>query len=227
MSEISEAARQLKTLREQAGLSMRVVADSLGWRLTKYQHYEDRYRRRFLPIELARHLADLFSPHGVNPAEVMELAGVDADRSLPGSGVIVRPGDGGTQPTAQRDLPVMGAVRGGSTGFYFNDGDPKEYVERPASLAGATNAFALYVDGDSMEPRYFAGEVLYVNPNRPLTKSCFVAVELTDGRGIIKQFLRRSDEQVVLHQFNPPKDIKLPAKDIKNIYRIVAAGEAG
>lgn len=227
MTEISEAARQLKTLREQAGLSMRVVADSLGWRLTKYQHYEDRYRRRFLPIELARHLADLFSPHGVNPAEVMELAGVGADRSLPGSGVIIRPGDGGAQPTAQRDLPVMGAVRGGSTGFYFNDGDPKEYVERPASLAGATNAFALYVDGDSMEPRYFAGEVLYVNPNRPLTKSCFVAVELTDGRGIIKQFLRRSDEQVVLHQFNPPKDIKLPAKDIKNIYRIVAAGEAG
>ena len=226
MSEISEAARQLKTLRERSGLSMRVVADSLGWRLTKYQHYEDRYRRRFLPIELARHLADLFSPQGVNPAEVMELAGVGLDRSLPGSGVIIRGGDGG-QPTPQRDLPIMGTVRGGSTGFYFNDGDPKEFVERPASLAGSTNAFALYVDGDSMEPRYFAGEVLFVNPNRPLTKSCFVAVELTDGRGLIKQFLRRNDDQVVLHQFNPAKDIKLSAKDIKNIYRIVAAGEAG
>jgi SOS-response transcriptional repressor LexA len=226
MSEISEAARQLKALREQAGLSMRVVADSLGWRLTKYQHYEDRYRRRFLPIELARHLADLFAPHGVNPAEVMELAGVGLDRSLPGSGVIIR-GDAGPQPTAPRDLPIMGAVRGGSTGFYFNDGDPKEYVERPASLAGSTNAFALYVDGDSMEPRYFAGEVLFVNPNRPLTKNCFVAVELTDGRGLIKQFLRRNDDQVVLHQFNPARDIKLSAKDIKNIYRIIAAGEAG
>jgi len=225
MSEISEAARQLKTLRERSGLSMRVVADSLGWRLTKYQHYEDRYRRRFLPIELARHLADLFSPHGVNPAEVMELAGVGLDRSLPGSGVIIRGGDGG-QPTPQRDLPIMGTVRGGSTGFYFNDGDPKEFVERPASLAGSTNAFALYVDGDSMEPRYFAGEVLFVNPNRPLTKNCFVAVELTDGRGLIKQFLRRNDDQVVLHQFNPAKDIKVPAKDIKNIYRIVAAGES-
>ena len=35
MSEISEAARQLKALREQAGLSMRVVAEFLGWRLTK------------------------------------------------------------------------------------------------------------------------------------------------------------------------------------------------
>jgi phage repressor protein C with HTH and peptisase S24 domain len=42
---------------------------------------------------------------------------------------------------------------------------------------------------------------------------------------MIKQFLRRSDDQVVLHQFNPAKDLKLAAKDIKNIYRIVAAGE--
>ena len=129
---------------------MRVVADSLGWRLTKYQHYEDRYRRRFLPIELARHLADLFAPHGVNPAEVMELAGVGLDRSLPGSGVIIR-SDAGAQPTAQRDLPVMGAVRGGSTGFYFNDGDPKEYVERPASLRPCANRRA-YPCGSSRIP---------------------------------------------------------------------------
>jgi phage repressor protein C with HTH and peptisase S24 domain len=155
----------------------------------------------------------------------MELAGVGADRSLPAGGVVLRPGE--AQPTPQRDLPVMGAVRGGAAGFYFNEGEAKEYVERPISLAGARNAFALYADGDSMEPRYYAGEVLYVNPNRPITKGCFVAVELADGRGLIKQFLRRSDDQMVLHQLNPAKDIRLQAKDIKNIYRIVGAGEAG
>ena len=48
MSEVSEAARQLKALRERAGLSMREVAESLGWALTRYQHYEDRYRRRVI-----------------------------------------------------------------------------------------------------------------------------------------------------------------------------------
>src|SRR3546814_8085032 len=46
----------------------------------------------------------------------------------------------------------MGAVKGGSEGFYFNDGDPKEFVSRPSGLDGVANAFALYVDGDSMEP---------------------------------------------------------------------------
>ena len=77
-------------------------------------------------------------------------------------------------PVSPRDLPIMGAVRGGADGFYFNEGEPKEYVVRPANLAGSSNAFALFVDGDSMEPRYFAGEVLYVNPNRPLSRNCWV-----------------------------------------------------
>ena len=122
---------------------------------------------------------------------------------------------------------MIGAVKGGSEGFYFNEGEAKEFVERPANLKGAFNAFALYVDGDSMEPRYFAGELLYVNPNRPITKNCFVAVELADGQGLIKQFLRRSDDEVVLHQFNPTRDIALKADAVKRIYRITGAGEAG
>lgn len=224
--EVSEAARALKRLREQSGLPMRAVADHLGWTLTRYQHYEDRYRRRFLPVELARSLAALFAERGVEAAAVLDLAGLGAGQA--GGRV-----PGAPEPSvaaaalAPRDLPVMGAVKGGSEGFYFNEGEPKEYVLRPASLAGASNGFALYVDGDSMEPRYFAGELVYVNPNRPLTKHCFVAVEMKDGQGLIKQFLKRSDDTVVLRQFNPPKDLRLPAREVKQIYRITGSAEGG
>jgi phage repressor protein C with HTH and peptisase S24 domain len=42
---------------------------------------------------------------------------------------------------------------------------------------------------------------------------------------MIKQFLRRSDDQIVLHQFNPAKDIRLAAKDVKHVYRIIGSGE--
>jgi SOS-response transcriptional repressor LexA len=220
--EVSETARRLKTLREQARLPMRVVAEALGWTLTRYQHYEDRYRRTYLPVELARRLAELFGAHGIDPREILLLAGIEtgaapraASRALPFGGA---PG--------LRDLPVMGTAKGGSEGFYFNDGEPKEHVDRPAGLVGVANAFALYVDGDSMEPRYFAGETVYVNPNRPITRSCFVAVEMQDGQGLIKQFLRRSDEHVVLHQFNPAKDVRLAARDVKQLYRITGAGES-
>jgi phage repressor protein C with HTH and peptisase S24 domain len=227
MSEISEAARQLKELREQAGLTMRAVSEALGWSLTRYQHYEDRYKRRFLPFELARDLEAIFSPHGVESGAVLQLAGIE--HGQPVSQRREPPPPRVTAPTGQgqRDLPVMGAVKGGSEGFYFNEGEAKEFVERPANLRGVSNGLALYVDGDSMEPRYFAGELLYVNPNRPLTKNCFVAVELADGQGLIKQFLRRSDDEVVLRQFNPPKDIHLKAGDVRKIHRITGSAEGG
>lgn len=227
MVEISQVARRLKALREQTGLSMRAVADALGWTLTRYQHYEDRYKRAYLPVELARDLAELFGRHGLDPRQVLELAGFHA----PGSPKQPAPGwpRFGDAPPASpaRDLPVMGAVKGGSEGFYFNEGEPKEFVARPSGLDGVANAFALYVDGDSMEPRYIAGEILYVNPNRPITKGCFVAVELRDGQGMIKQFVKRSDDTVVLRQFNPSKDIRLATREVKRMYRITGASEAG
>src|SRR5215813_3692093 len=140
MTEISEAARRLKVLRERSGLSMREVSEALGWALTRYQHYEDRYRRRFLPVEMCRQLAELFAPRGVDPRAVLELAGLD------GSPInVVSPPPGQLRMTdigrpSAGDLPVMGAVKGGAEGFYFNEGEAKEYVVRPATLAGARNA---------------------------------------------------------------------------------------
>jgi SOS-response transcriptional repressor LexA len=223
MTEISEVARRLKQLRERSGLSMREVAEALGWTLTRYQHYEDRYRRNFLPVDMMRTIAGLFASHGIEPRAVLELAGIDGATS--GQGVVGGRYGESAMVMQNRDLPVIGAVKGGGEGFYFNEGDPKEFVIRPANLAGATNAFALYVQGDSMEPRYFAGEILYVNPNRPVTKGCFVAVEFNDGRGMIKQFQRRDDKLIVLHQFNPSKDLRLQAKEVKQMYRITGAGE--
>jgi phage repressor protein C with HTH and peptisase S24 domain len=226
MTDISEAARRLKELREQAGLTMRAVSEALGWSLTRYQHYEDRYKRRFLPFELARDLETIFAPHGVESGLVLQLAGIE-----PGQPVNQRRGEPvATRPIAapaERDLPVMGAVKGGTEGFHFHAGAPVEFVERPANLRGVANALALYMDGDSMEPRYYAGELLYVNPNRPLTRNCFVAVELADGQGLIRQFLRRGESDVVLRQFNPAKDQHVKAGEVKRIYRITGSAEAG
>jgi phage repressor protein C with HTH and peptisase S24 domain len=230
MSEISPAARRLKLLRQKAGLSMRAVSDALNWPLTRYQHYEDRYRRSYLPLELARQLSDLFAQRGVLPAEVLALAGVEPASESPAPAppsrgpFQLRPLDQPSVPP--RDLPVMGAVKGGAEGIYFNEGEPKEFVDRPPALMGVSNAFALYVDGESMEPRYYAGEILYVNPNRTVTRGCFVAVEMTDGQALIKQFIRRNDEHLVLAQLNPPKEIRLPIAQVKRIYRITGSGEA-
>ena len=134
MSQTSQAARRLKILRERSGHSMRAVAEALGWTLTRYQHYEDRYRRNYLPLELARSLADIFAIRGVPAAEVMALAGLETPApetppaAAPGP-FLPRPIDAPIMPP--RDLPVMGAVKGGTEGFYFNEGEAKEIVVRP------------------------------------------------------------------------------------------------
>jgi hypothetical protein len=198
--------------------------------LTRYQHYEDRYKRRFLPFELARDLEAIFLPHGVEPGSVLQLAGIEP-------GAPTRPREAAARPVTaigpagigagQRDLPVAGSVRGDGDGFVFNTTAPTEFVERPANLRGVFNAFALYMDGDSMEPRYYAGELLYVNPNRPPTRHCFVAVELMNGHGLIRQFLRRSESDLVLHQLNPAKDLHVRTAEVKRVCRITGAVEAG
>jgi SOS-response transcriptional repressor LexA len=232
MSDLSPAARALKRLRNSIGLSMRATADELGWPLTRYQHYEDRYRRRYLPLELAQELAEIFGKRGLPAAKVLELAGIEpgmpeAAEPAPGAprGIEVRPV---ARPlTTTRDLPVIGSVKGGSEPIYLNDGEAKEFVDRPPALVGVSNAFALYVYGESMEPRYYAGEIVYVNPNRPATRGCFVAVELADGQGLIKRFVRRDDDQLVLAQFNPPKEIRLPIAEVKKVYFITGSSEAG
>jgi SOS-response transcriptional repressor LexA len=228
MSEVSEVARRLKELREQAGLTMRSVSDALGWSLTRYQHYEDRYKRKYLPFELARALEDMFVRQGVTAGAVLQLAGLEGSQNLS-----TRPGAAAVRPVSlnaaagQRDLPVHSAFREGSDGFWFVDGDAKEFVERPANLRGVANAFALYADGESMQPRYFAGELLFVNPNRPITPNCFVAIEMTDGRGQVRQFLRRTHDGIFVRRFNPDQEQRLPAPEVKRLYRITGSAELG
>ncbi len=227
MSEVSEVARRLKELREQAGLTMRAVSDSLGWSLTRYQHYEDRYKRKYLPFELARALEEMFVRQGVTSGAVLQLAGIEGSQNA-----APRANPGAARPvslnaaTAQRDLPVNSAFREGWDGFWFIAEEAKEFVERPANLRGVANAFALYTDGDGMQPRYLAGELLYVNPNRPITPNCFVAIEFSDGRGMVRQFLRRTHDGIFVRRLHPDQETRLAAAEVKRLYRITGSTES-
>lgn len=126
----------------------------------------------------------------------------------------------------KKDLPLLGGVRGGTDGVFFDNGRVFEYVNRPPNLQGVVDAFAVYATGDSMEPRFYAGEILFVHPNRPLSRGCFVVIEFTDGRGLVKQFLRQDEKTLTVHQFNPDTDIVFRKNEVKHIFRVVGAAEA-
>src|SRR5262250_597691 len=81
---VSAAARQLKVLRSRAGLSIREVAQALGMEHgSSYQHYEDRFKKPYLPLDLIHKLVPIFEPGGVDPTELYALAGVTAGGERP------------------------------------------------------------------------------------------------------------------------------------------------
>ncbi|GFM28127.1 helix-turn-helix transcriptional regulator [Novosphingobium sp. PY1] len=78
---------QLKELRKAAvpRLSIRGMAEALGIGYSRYAYFEDpkRFKKRELPLDLTRKIAAVLSRHGVDPSEVMKLAGLSEDEAQP------------------------------------------------------------------------------------------------------------------------------------------------
>jgi hypothetical protein len=80
-------APELKKLRLTAkpAISMRQTAAKLGLGHSSYALYENpnTYKKSFLPIDFARKLAVVFSEHGIDPSDVMKLAGLTDSEAEP------------------------------------------------------------------------------------------------------------------------------------------------
>lgn len=73
---------KMRALRARSGLSMRAFASRLGSPLdTRYAYYEEKRFTGPLPIDAARRIAAALMPFGVDPAEVLALAGLSADEA--------------------------------------------------------------------------------------------------------------------------------------------------
>ncbi|QCO00495.1 XRE family transcriptional regulator (plasmid) [Azospirillum argentinense] len=80
----SDIPAKLKALRGKTGLSVREVAEKLGWPASTYSTYEGRYKKSYLPPEKARPIAELFHQYGVDRNDVLMLAGI-ATSAQPGA----------------------------------------------------------------------------------------------------------------------------------------------
>jgi phage repressor protein C with HTH and peptisase S24 domain len=129
-------------------------------------------------------------------------------------------------------IPVIGMGAGGSDGHYEWNGEEIDRVDRPEFLAGVAGAYALYVSGTSMVPRYEDGELLFVNPGRSIVPESYVVVQFHRQAGEegtpcvwIKQFVKRGQKETVFRQLNPPKELKIPTKQIVAVHRVVGTRE--
>lgn len=101
------AAPRLKALRQRTGLSAPQVARAVGREPTSYRYYEDRYDKPLIPVELAMQLVRVFEGLGVEAAEVLALAGIDAGDDLERRLGLA---DAETTPWQPEGDPLAGAV---------------------------------------------------------------------------------------------------------------------
>ena len=117
-----------------------------------------------------------------------------------------RPIPAGVSTSARGDaIPIRSAARGGGDQAMFLGDGPIGYTPRPTNLAGVRDAYAIYMIGDSMEPRYEQGWLLHVNPFKPPTRGRDVVLYKTNDAVLIKQFVRWDGDVLLLRQLNPAR----------------------
>lgn len=78
-----------------------------------------------------------------------------------------------------------------------------------------------------MQPRYFSGELIYVEKQRPPQNGDHVVVELhPDESGTCEAYLKQlvaiTPTKIKLQQYNPAKTIEIDRKRISQILRVLS-----
>lgn len=227
-------ARRVRSLRERAGLTMDEFAKAMGYRgASSVQRYEEAarlkegYLKRDLVAKMERALLGRGSPPIQRP-EVWELAGPEFNfvhTSEPNA--VVQ----STIVTGGKMLPVYGSAVAGVDGEFEMNGSVLYEVMAPPSISPGSGAYAVQVSGDSMEPRYFDGEIVFVDPKHRVKRGDFVIAQIRlEANGpllaYVKRFVRRNVNELVLEQYNPVKELRFPGECVHAVHFVVMGGVA-
>lgn len=221
------------------GETLKSASEKLGRNHAYLQQFVQRGTPARLPEDVRRDLAALLGVaedalRGETPPRRREAA-----RSEPRSAGLDEPPR--TEPLPPRNaavgtavrlgrIPVYGQAVGGTDGQFPLNGSLITEVAAPPSLAGVSGAYAVMVVGTSMEPRYFAGEAVFVNPRLPVRVGDFVVAQIAADEGepplaYVKRYVGQNDKSIRLEQLNPPKKLTFAADRVVSIHRIVMSGE--
>lgn len=138
-------------------------------------------------------------------------------------------------PTATnlpKDVPVLGTAAGGElgNGAFQLSTDVVDYVRRPAGLIGARDAYALYVEGESMSPRFEPGDLVFVHPHRKALVGDYIVIQEPDTdngepRAFIKRLVKVTGTTLRVQQFNPPASIDFILRPGVVWHKVVTDGD--
>lgn len=128
-------------------------------------------------------------------------------------------------------VPVYGQAVGGIDGQFLMNGTILYEVMAPPQIAAISGAYGVQISGDSMFPRYEDGEVAFVDPRRRVKKGDYVVAQIQfdehePPHAYVKRFVRHNAEELVLSQFNPPKELTFDHDQVVSVHFIALAGVA-
>lgn len=144
---------------------------------------------------------------------------------------IIRGSDMTASGRPSKMLPVYGQAVGGVDGKYVFNGSVLDWVVCPPSLEGVPGAYAVYIDGESMSPRYRPGETVWVHPHKPARRGDDVIVQIRPDdegdppNGFVKELVGWAGDRLVLRQHNPQGELSFRRGEVVSIHPIVLSGK--
>ena len=137
----------------------------------------------------------------------------------------INEGEGGG---VYRNIPLVGQAQAGKNGYFDDAGYPTGagWDEIPFPGLGDPHAYALEINGDSMEPVYRDGDIIIVAPQANIRRGDRVVVKTKGGEVMVKQLRRRSARAIEVLSLNPTHDDRtLLVEDVEWVARVVWASQ--
>lgn len=127
---------------------------------------------------------------------------------------------------AARPIPLIGLAQAGRDGYFDDAGFPAgggwDEVRFPDMHPIDEHAYALEIQGDSMQPLYRDGDIVVVSPSAQMRKGDRVVLKTRSGEVMAKELVRKTVQKIELKSMNPAHDGRvIPASDVLWVARIL------
>lgn len=215
----------LKHFRLKKGLTLQELGDLLDENWQNIQRYEN--MQRDLTMAMAKKIApylDLEDPAMLfGSVKHLKESGNSESETLSQMSKPANPGSVIFPFNVFDLIPMYGAVSASSPELvHFTEDYMIEEVPRHPSVQKVKGAFAMQVAGDSMSPRHFPGERVYIHPHQiPSIGQDCVVVQEPDGNAILKQFRGETSTEWKFSQINPAKEFNIKKSKVRKIFAVV------
>jgi phage repressor protein C with HTH and peptisase S24 domain len=119
-------------------------------------------------------------------------------------------------------IPLYGYAQGANSDrVAFTSDRALDWVDPPPFSSISGPMAVLRISGDSMEPRLFAGEEVVVALDLSPARGRDCVIEFADGTAAVKQYERSRDGFIFARQYNPDKEVRFPASEVKAVHAVI------